>query len=161
GEETTLLSRIHNLALDGEFDLFIIDSRYDVFPGEQNDTTHVHQFMSALRVVALEINGVILMLAHPSRTGMSAEGDGESGSVAWHNQVRSRLYLRAADKERDGNCDRVLEHLKNNYGPKFEPLRLTWRDGAFAADRPATGVLASIEQSGAEKVFLEALDKLI
>lgn len=162
GEETALLSHVHNLALDGGFDLIIIDSRYDAFGagGEQNDMNHVHQFMSALRVVAQEINGVILMLAHPSRTGMSAEGDGESGSVAWHNKVRSRLYLRAADKEQDGYCDRILEHVKNNYGPKFEPLRLTWRDGAFTADRPATGVLASIEQAGAEKAFLAALAKL-
>jgi RecA-family ATPase len=160
GEEMPLLSRIHNVSLDGGFDLIVIDSRYDVFSGEQNDISHVHQFMSALRVMALEINGVILLLAHPSRTGMGADGDGESGSVAWHNKVRSRLYLRTADREKDGECDRVLEHLKNNYGSKFEPLRLHWRDGAFAADRPATGVLASIEQSVAERVFLEAFDKL-
>jgi RecA-family ATPase len=160
GEETPFLFRIHNLALDIGADLIIVDSRYDVFGGEQNDTPQVHQFMSALRTVAVEIDGVVLILAHPSRTGLSAEGDGESGSVAWHNKVRSRLYLRAAIKEHDGDCDRILEHLKNNYGPKFEPLRLTWHDGAFAADRPATGVLASIEQSAAEKAFLEALAKL-
>jgi hypothetical protein len=45
-----------------------------------------------LRGLALETSSTALLLAHPSLSGM-ASGSGTSGSTAWSNSVRSRLYL--------------------------------------------------------------------
>ena len=59
-----------------------------------------------------------MLLAHPSLTGMNT-GTGTSGSTAWNNSVRSRLYL---DRVRESGIEpdpdaRVLRTMKSNYGP--------------------------------------------
>jgi hypothetical protein len=83
----------------------------------------------------------VLVLSHPSLAGR-ASGTGESGSTAWSNSVRSRLYLRrdrdASGYEVDKNA-RVLEVMKVNYGPPRDPFGLRWEDGRFIRrDMPKT-----------------------
>lgn len=72
-----------------------------------------------MRGLAIDHQLAVVLIAHPSLTGMST-GSGSSGSTAWSNSVRSRLYLErvkgADDREIDADL-RVLQVKKSNYGP--------------------------------------------
>jgi hypothetical protein len=79
-------------------------------------------------------------------------GEGTSGSTAWNNASRSRLYLRRPKNARSGNV-RELEGMKTNYGPQGSLLKLQWKSGAFEVlatsmpRSPETISIASIEDS--------------
>lgn len=108
------------------------------------------------------MDGAVLLCAHPSRSGL-ATGEGDGGSTAWSNSVRSRLFFARPDG--DGadaaNPDaRVLTRKKANYAARGDEIRLTWRTGVFVPEgESAEGVLASIEKRNAETAFLDALDR--
>ncbi len=82
---------------------------------------------------------------------------GTAGSTAWHNAVRSRLYLTRPADEETGNR-RILTRKKANYATTGDTIGLTWRDGVFVADERA-GVVGSIGRRKAETVFLDLLAK--
>ena len=63
-----------------------------LFPANENDRAKARAFIGMLRGLALRRNCAVLVLAHPSLTGLSS-GSGTSGITAWSNSVRSRLYL--------------------------------------------------------------------
>lgn len=113
--------------------LVIIDNLADVFAGNENNRSVVKHFVTLLRGLALRIDCTILVLAHPSLTGLNS-GSGMSGSTAWSNSVRSRLYLH---KDADANgyeadkSVRLLETMKANYGPRGQPIGLSWQNGRF------------------------------
>lgn len=107
--------------------LIVLDTLADLFGGEENNRGQVRQFVALLRGLAIEFDASVLLLAHPSLTGLSS-GSGLSGSTAWNNSVRSRLYLRR--DEVDPNV-RILETMKSNYGAVGQQLRLEWRRGVF------------------------------
>src|SRR5690606_2220943 len=62
----------------------------DVYPANENDRAKVRQFVGILRGLALRRKCAVMLLGHPSLTGLSS-GSGTSGSTAWNNSVRSRL----------------------------------------------------------------------
>jgi hypothetical protein len=59
-------------------------------------------------------------------------GDGAGFSTAWHNSVRSRLYLRRPQADEPDR--RVLEVKKANYGPSGVSIPLIWQAGVFVPD---------------------------
>jgi RecA-family ATPase len=129
-----------------------IDTSADVFGGDEISRTQVRQFVGLLRGIAIRQHLSVVLLAHPSLSGM-ASGSGTSGSTAWNNSVRSRLYLEADDKDPDA---RILKFMKSNYGPKEKPMRLRWQNGLFVPD---DGVKANeAAQANAEIIFLNLLD---
>lgn len=103
----------------------IIDTATQTFRGNQNDETQVADYITELRRLAIAIQGVVLITKHPSMTGR-ALGTGESGNVAWHNSVRSRLYLHEHKA-----MGLVLSGMKNNYGRKLDPIPLVWERGVL------------------------------
>lgn len=104
--------------------LVVIDTAADVFAGNENVRTEVRQFLQeALISIASRYQCAVLLLAHTSRTGAT---EGVSGSTAWHNTVRSRLFLRR-DEQRDGVL--ILSHGKSNYGPEQADKLLRLVDG--------------------------------
>ena len=112
--------------------LIVLDTLADAFGGSEIDRAQVRRFMGLLRGLALEADSAVLVVAHPSLEGIKS-GSGLSGSTAWHNSPRARLYL-AHVTTTDGEPDkelRELRFLKSNYGPLGEPLRLRWRSGFF------------------------------
>src|SRR6185369_6100791 len=117
------------------------------------------QFVSMLRGLALETDSTALLLAHPSLSGMST-GSGSSGSTAWSNSVRSRLYL---DRVREGLVEpdpdaRVLRTMKTNYGRAGGEIRLRWHDGVFILDAGSeTNLAHAAKIQRAEAIFLELL----
>ena len=72
--------------------LVVLDTLADLTAGEENNRAHARQFVGFLRGLTIRYGCALLLLSHPSLTGMSS-GTGLSGSTAWNASVRSRLYL--------------------------------------------------------------------
>jgi RecA-family ATPase/5S rRNA maturation endonuclease (ribonuclease M5) len=160
-QPTKLLKRVHEAACDIRPRLIVLDNSADVFGGNENDRAQVRQFIGMLRGLAMATNAGALLTSHPSLTGISS-GTGLSGSTAWNASVRSRLYLKRAttakDEEPDPNL-RVLEVMKNNYGPVGETITLRWKDGLFLPT-PTLGSLEKLaREQKVDEVFLMLLDR--
>lgn len=133
----------------------VLDTLADLFGGEENNRAQARQFIAALRGLALEMDTTILLLAHPSLSGMS-NGSGQSGSTAWNNSVRSRLYLR---RDEANPHFRILETKKSNYGRTGGQIRLEWQSGVFVetsrtSNEPAHRVAA---ENAADELFMALL----
>src|SRR5262249_18037387 len=102
-----------------------------------------------------------ILLSHPSLTGINS-GTGLSGSTAWHNSVRARMYLTSPKPESGEQPDSDLRELtfkKNNYGPISDSLILRYRDGLFLPDRGKPSLEAAAAQHTADNLFLTLLKK--
>ena len=138
--------------------LVVVDSLHDVFTGNENNRSHARWFIRLLQDLAQGIDGAVVLTAHPSLSGRSS-GSGESGSTAWNNAVRARLYLdRPGGEVAADESERILTRKKSNYARAGESLTLNWRDGVLIANPRPEGVLAGMEGRNAERVFLELLD---
>lgn len=156
--ESALFAELEKQAEQDSPTLIVIDTLADVYPANENDRAKVRQFIGILRGLALRRECAVLLLGHPSLSGLSS-GSGMSGSTAWNNSVRSRLYLERV-KETDYEADpdkRLLSTKKANYGRVGEEISLTWRSGMFVADRVVTGVEVMAVNMKAERVFLKLL----
>src|SRR4029078_8585315 len=91
--------------------LLVLDTLADFFAGDEISRTHARQFIGMLRGLAIEFERCILLLAHPSLSGMSS-GSGTSGSTAWSNSVGSRLYLERVKDDRGVEQDTDARVLK-------------------------------------------------
>lgn len=156
--ETTLFAELEKQAEHDSPALIVIDTLADVYPANENDRAKVRQFIGILRGLALRQKCAVMLLGHPSLSGLSS-GSGMSGSTAWNNSVRSRLYLeRVKDGDYEADPDkRQLSTKKANYGRIGEEIGLTWRSGMFLADRVPTGVEVIAGNMKAERVFLKLL----
>jgi RecA-family ATPase len=118
------------------------------------------QFIGLLRGLALRHGTTVLLLAHPSLAGM-ASGTGSSGSTAWNNSVRSRLYLRrivTSERDEPDPDARELEVMKSNYGRKGLVIPLRWQAGFFRTDYQSEGALDQMAANAkADRVFLKLL----
>ena len=153
GEVTYLYTQIMNAALESGLQLIVLDSLHNMFSGNENDRPQAYTFIRCLRELAMEIDGAVVLLAHPSRAGIST-GSGDSGSTAWHNSVRSRVYVSEVEDE-PGVL--TLSNKKQNYARKADQVRLNWNAEGTAIVRREehTGTVAGIERRSAETVFLE------
>jgi len=134
-------------------DLLILDTSADLFGGDEINRVQVRQFVGMLRKIAMGIDCAIILLSHPSIQGMQS-GSGLSGSTAWNNSVRSRLYLTSVP---DDDEARVLTTVKSNYSKKGGGIKMRWCNGSFAVDdgKPSAG--AGIVAAKAERLFIELL----
>lgn len=142
--------------------MIVLDTLADLFPGNENDRAQARQFIGLLRGIAIKHDCAILLLAHPSLTGLNS-GSGSSGSTAWNNSVRSRIYFsRVIDDGYEADPDaRILATKKANYGRVGEEIGVKWRDGVFVADAPDTGLDRLARSSKAERVFLRLLEETL
>jgi RecA-family ATPase len=155
--ETPLLGQLRKLIFDWRPALVVLDTLADLFGGDEIKRAQVRQFVGSLRAIAIEFDCAILLLAHPSVAGMR-DGTGSSGSTAWNNSVRSRLYLTSAEGDTDA---RVLRTVKANYGPVGGEVKLRWLDGIFVADDGHTGdAAARLVDNVIDKAMLASLRKL-
>jgi RecA-family ATPase len=136
--------------------LVVLDTLADLFAGNENDRTQARQFIGMLKGLAIKSSVTIVLLAHPSMSGMSS-GDGQSGSRAWNNSVRSRLYFERVvgdNKTEDDPNLRVLKTKKANYGPTAGEWRVRWHEGVFVRiDDGPTAFGAIGAAARAERVF--------
>ncbi len=135
GSMTPLWAQIRKFCLDEGRELVILDNAAFVYHGDRIDEGQVVHFMDQLKQLAVAINGVVVLLQHPSASGMETKS-GESGSRGWNNAARSRMFLtfppEMDDPENDPSDERVLRFMKANYGPRHKGLRIEWKDGVFA-----------------------------
>jgi RecA-family ATPase len=89
-------------------------------------------------------------------TGLNS-GTGTSGSTAWSNSVRSRLYLQAV---KDDPHSRILEVKKANYGRTGEQIHLRWNDGVYVVDNGADPSVMNLSNRAADDVFLAVFLKM-
>lgn len=162
---TDLWEELEQLIAQWEPVLIAIDNLADVFAGEENSRPHARQFVSQLQGCAGRSNAAVLLIGHPSLAGI-ASGSGSSGSTAWNNSVRSRLYLTRPGGSEDGFTSpdvRVLTVKKANYAPSSVELRLRWQAGAFVADQAdgdaPTSLDAQVAQNRVDKTFLDLLTR--
>jgi RecA-family ATPase len=151
-----------------------ISAGADVFAGSEIDRSQVQQFVALLTRVAMVAHAGLVLITHPSLTGISS-GTGLSGSTQWHNSVRARFYLKRvkpsrAKKAEDGlpddepdygndrpdNNRRVIEFHKNNYGPMSGHVLLRYENGLFVPVVQSTADQAA-RRAEAERIFLTVL----
>ena len=141
-----------------------IDASADSFAGNEIDRSQVRQFVGLMRKLAIAANGSVVLLAHPSLTGISS-GTGLSGSTAWHNSVRARMLLKSPARdsgdEQSGSDLRELSFLKNNYGPLAESMVLRFRNGLFLREAGQSALEKLARDQKIDETFLDILGKLI
>lgn len=129
-------SSIMTHVLDKQIGLLVLDTQTDLFGGNEIIRAQVNYFIKstcgAFIKKAKEAGFVltILLLSHPSQAGRNS-GSGESGSTAWNNAVRARLYL---TRPEDGIPEqRVLTRKKSNYSSSGDDVKLDllWVDGVL------------------------------
>jgi RecA-family ATPase len=165
-KQTTVFNQLRAAVLTQGAEILVIDTVADVFGGNEIIRNQVRQFINRLRKLALEMaggKGLVILTQHLSTIGMNT-GTGLSGSTAWNNSVRSRLYLTRDkqsndDGEEDNNC-RILRGMKNNYGATGGKVKLRWENGLFRrTDGP--GYDGQIERLAMESALVEIVTKII
>lgn len=156
GATTATYRALRRLAREVAPGLIVVDNASDAFDGDEVRRGQVRGFIRALALMARECDSALLLLAHvdknTSRAGAAENGEGYSGSTAWHNSARSRLFMaRTASGLR-------LEHQKNNHGALREPLLLRWPDGGLLElDAPAHPFVQRIADENALKAVLRLI----
>lgn len=165
GVLTPFWRQIAEAARDFGAQLVIIDTAADTFGGNENARPQVRQFIQgACTRLAMEIDGAVLLCAHPSVAGMNS-GAGSSGSTGWNNSVRSRWYLTRPKVEEGEPVDdgaRVLTKMKANYSTIGDEIAMGWRAGFFharnaVARNAVDNIGAKVRERDAESAFLAAL----
>jgi hypothetical protein len=113
--------------------------------------------MRSLARIARERDAGLLLLAHvdkgTSRGDRGHNSEGYSGSTAWNNSARSRLFM---SRDKDGAL--LLEHQKYNLGRLAQPLRLSWPEGGIPqADEPVNGFVQHIADGTDAKALLKLI----
>lgn len=138
-----------------------LDNVAHFYTGNENIRNQVAAFVGLLDGLAEEIDGVVLLLGHPNKAGAEF-----SGSTAWENQVRSRLFL-SLDKVDGGEVvdpdARVLTNSKPNYSRRGQELRFRWHEWAFVVEAELgtderAGLAATAQAASDNLIFLECLD---
>jgi RecA-family ATPase len=138
-----------------------LDNVAHLFGGNENIRHEVANFVALLNRLAMRTNASVLFIGHPNKAGQDF-----SGSTAWENQVRSRLYM-AAPADADGSVlDPDMRHLtrgKANYARNGEKLEFHWHQWAFTLldDLPSNvaGEIRDIARANGENdAFLRCLD---
>jgi RecA-family ATPase len=122
--------------LEKRLGLLVLDTIADLFGGNEIIRAQVNYFIKATCgafIKQAKDAGFVLtviLLSHPSQAGRNS-GSGESGSTAWNNAVRARLYL---TRPEDGLPEqRVLTRKKSNYSASGDDVKidLLWADGVL------------------------------
>ena len=142
----------------------VLDNVAPLFAGDENNRHEVASFISLLNRLANDTGCRILLIGHPNKAGAEY-----SGSTAWENQFRSRLFLQTPEAEEGGvaNPDiRTLSRGKANYARKGEALSFLWHKWTFVpeSELPANTVSdmsATLLASADNDTFLQCLDERV
>lgn len=134
-QRTTLMLDFIDHALTTKPDLIVLDNLSQIFGGNEISKLESTWFINQLCNVADEINAAIVLLSHPSESGIKS-GNYTSGSRGFHNTIRSQIVLRYGDRNAEdepldslylelakanhasGDFPRKVELIKN--GPLFQ-----------------------------------------
>jgi putative DNA primase/helicase len=156
GRTTAAYDALREFLQQHEVSFLAIDNASDAFDASEIERAKVRGFMRALALLARERDAGLLLLAHVDKGTSRKERagtEGYSGSTAWHNSARSRLFM---TRESDGSI--LLEHQKHNLGRLREPLTLTWPEGGIPqVDEPLGQVVQGIADRGHERTLLKLI----
>ncbi|WP_187182219.1 AAA family ATPase [Rhizobium sp. WL3] len=158
---TRLFHQLEKLIAAQRPTLVVLDTLADMFGGDEINRTHARQFIGFLRGFCTSYGATVVLLAHPSLSGM-ASGNGSSGSTAWSNSSRSRLYLERVKEgvdEPDPDL-RILSKKKINYGRAGDQIKLRWIDGVFKPESAPDSFVAMAAQNATDRLFLDLLAQL-
>ncbi len=159
-----LFDQFKNAVEDFGAQIIVLDTLADVFAGDEIRRNQARRFVTALRGVAVKQQGVVILTSHPSLTGINT-GTGISGSTAWNNSVRSRLYLTRKtdnkDEEEEDNNERLLKTMKNNHGPFGGKICIRWEQGVFVRTTDAASPSTVVDRLTMDRDLLAALRDLI
>jgi KaiC/GvpD/RAD55 family RecA-like ATPase len=149
GREVGVTAAFHELAgrlNEHGADVVIVDNASETYDANEVNRQQVRGFVRALAGLLRARGGAVLLLAHvdkqTSRGDKRATGsENYSGSTAWHNSVRSRLFL---GKTEGGML--ALEHQKSNLGPEHASLTLCWPVGGLPGLVDPAALHAAAEQ---------------
>jgi hypothetical protein len=159
GDVTSTYTDLTRLVQSTGAGLVVVDNASDSFGGDEINRRQVRAFMRSLGLVARLTDCAVCLLAHvdktTSRNRKAEGGEGYSGSTAWHNSARSRLFM-----TRDESGLLTLEHQKSNLGRMQEPISLVWPEGGLpmlATDAPDYSALDGRGQGRADDNAAAAL----
>jgi RecA-family ATPase len=110
--------------------LLILDNIAHLYGGNENDRFQVTTFLNHLAGLARQIDGAVVLLGHPPKNEAQY-----SGSTAWSNNVRARLWL---EKCKDDEDRWILRRAKTNYAEPFDlPLLRDPITGLVRPDDPS------------------------
>ncbi len=159
---TPTMQELRAQALDTGAQVVMLDNLAHVYGADENRRHDVTFFLNGL---AGALPGIATILAgHPSRS----LGSEFSGSSAWENAVRCRLYLGRSlpdqPDEDDAGDDavRYLARRKANYSAR-DWRRFRFADGVLVPDAvelDGAGIVGQLREARAERVVLDAARRL-
>ena len=156
GVTTAAYAGLREFIAANDVSFVVVDNASDAYDASEIDRARVRGFMRALARIARERDAGVLLLAHVDKgtsRGERDDSEGYSGSTAWHNSARSRLFM-----SRDKEGALLLRHQKCNVGKLREPLRLVWPDGGIPqADEAFGPVVQGIADRGQTKALLKLI----
>lgn len=165
GKPTPAFNALKENIYDTKSQFIIIDTAADTFGGNENIRVEVRQYINMLGGLAQDIDGTVILCAHPSRSGLADE-TGSGGSTAWNNTLRSRLYLRRPKSFDENNPQentlRELQKMKSNYSSIGDKLTLKWSNGAFdISDYVQDKSVDKAQLGGIQKLIMDCLNQMI
>lgn len=159
---TARYRQIRRAALDFGAELVFVDNAAHVFAGNENARHDVAAFLGLLERLSIEIDGAVILLAHPNKQHSQGnkEGNEYSGTTGWSAHVRNRLFF---DWSNDEDPDeRVLRRSKANYAAKGEEIICRWHRWSFVRPEDlgadyAAELAESIRAQGENTRFLACL----
>lgn len=156
GVTTSTFEALREFLVGKDVRLLVIDNASDVFDASEIERAKVRAFMRALARVAREFDLAVVLLAHVDKGTSRGERSGTeayTGSTAWHNSARSRLFM---SRDKDGGL--LIEHQKHNLGPLHAPIRLIWPHGGIPqVDQPFGPVVQAMADRNHEKALLKLI----
>lgn len=155
-------AQIMRHVMEKKIGLLVLDTIADLFGGNEIIRAQVNYFIKAVcgsLIKQAKDAGFVLtivLLSHPSQAGRNS-GSGESGSTAWNNAVRARLYLTRPD---DGLPEqRVLTRKKSNYSASGDDVKLDliWTDGVLKA--AANAKVSSVAIASVENQIIQMVER--
>lgn len=132
GHMTRLWMQIESFVRERGHQLVVLDNVNAIFGGNANYPEQVRPFLQNLNRLARDIDGLVLLIQHPSASG---EGDSlaQAGTRVWRNTVRAQIIMQIPkdEDEADPSDERIIRIGKNNYGKRAPPLRISWDKGVF------------------------------
>jgi RecA-family ATPase len=155
-------AQIMRHVMEKKIGLLVLDTIADLFGGNEIIRAQVNYFIKAVcgsLIKQAKDAGFVLtivLLSHPSQAGRNS-GSGESGSTAWNNAVRARLYL---TRPEDGLPEqRVLTRKKSNYSASGDDVKLDliWTDGVLKA--AANAKISSVAIASVENQIIQMVER--
>jgi RecA-family ATPase len=142
----------------------VLSSSANLYGGNEMDRAQVTQFIGLLTRLAIAADGSVILISHPSLTGMSNDS-GISGSTSWHNAVRAQFYLKSLkDDGQNGQATsdmRLLEFKKSQYGPVEKSAPLKWRNGMFLPEASISDYEKAANDQKADQTFRTLMIKFL